>query len=78
MSSEKHANLGLHKWGPTDGVLRSEFNNNFGKVDENVAEIRVLSLIPHATVVVALKDKNDKIATVNTQLADTVRHTSGW
>lgn len=39
MSSEKHANLGLHKWAPTDGVLRVEFNDNFGKLDEKTAEI---------------------------------------
>ncbi|MFK9120743.1 hypothetical protein ACJEBK_28495 [Peribacillus frigoritolerans] len=39
MSSEKHSNLGLHKWAPTDGVLRTEFNDNFGVVDEKVAEV---------------------------------------
>ncbi|MFE4812793.1 polysaccharide deacetylase family protein [Peribacillus simplex] len=39
MSSEKTPNLGLHKWAPTDGVLRTEFNDNFGKVDEKVAEV---------------------------------------
>lgn len=86
MSSEKQTDLGLHKWGPTDGVLRKEFNDNFGKIDEKVAEvvglvesaagavadIGDLSLIPQATVVDALKDKDDKITTVNTQLADVV------
>ncbi|MFJ7509359.1 GDSL-type esterase/lipase family protein [Peribacillus simplex] len=39
MSSEKHVNLGLHKWAATDGVIRTEFNDNFGKIDEKVAEV---------------------------------------
>jgi hypothetical protein len=39
MSSEKTGNLGLHKWAPTDGVLRTEFNDNFGKIDEKVTEV---------------------------------------
>lgn len=39
MSSEKTGNLGLHKWAPTDGVLRTEFNDNFGKIDETVAGV---------------------------------------
>ncbi|MFJ7855311.1 GDSL-type esterase/lipase family protein [Peribacillus frigoritolerans] len=91
MSSEKTGNLGLHKWAPTDGVLRAEFNDNFGKIDEKMAEvvelaesaagasadIGDLSLIPQATVVDALKDKDDKIATVNTQLAITVKKVNG-
>lgn len=37
MSSEKHPNLGLHKWLGTDGLFRQEFNDNFGKIDESVA-----------------------------------------
>ncbi|PJN92002.1 hypothetical protein, partial [Bacillus sp. mrc49] len=61
MSSEKTGNLGLHKWAPTDGVLRTEFNDNFGKLDEKVAGIGDVSLIPQPTVVDALKDKDDKI-----------------
>ncbi|MED3911209.1 hypothetical protein P4597_18930 [Peribacillus simplex] len=71
MSSEKTGNLGLHKWAPTDGVLRTEFNDNFGKIDEKVAEIGDVDLIPQNTIVDALKDKDDKIATVNLQVADT-------
>ncbi|MCO0597361.1 right-handed parallel beta-helix repeat-containing protein [Peribacillus butanolivorans] len=56
MSSEKHANLGLHKWASTDGVLRTEFNDNFGKIDAKVAGIGDVTLIPQATVVDALKN----------------------
>lgn len=72
MSSEKTGNLGLHKWAPTDGVLRTEFNDNFGKIDEKVAGIGDLALIPQSNIIDALKDKDDKLATVNEQLADVV------
>ncbi|MED3832919.1 hypothetical protein [Peribacillus frigoritolerans] len=34
MSSEKHTNLGTHKWAGSDGLFRTEFNDNFGKLDE--------------------------------------------
>ncbi|AXN39867.1 hypothetical protein [Peribacillus butanolivorans] len=71
MSSEKHANLGLHKWAATDGVLRTEFNDNFGKIDEKVTEVTAglgdLALIPENTVVdavVGLNKKNEGFVSV--------------
>jgi hypothetical protein len=36
MSSEKHPNLQLHKWAPTDYVRREEWNENFGIIDEKI------------------------------------------
>lgn len=76
MSSEKHANLGLHKWAPTDGVLRTEFNDNFAKLDEKTAGIGDVALIPQNTIVDALKDKDDKITEVNTQFAESTQYLS--
>ncbi|MEY8188663.1 hypothetical protein AB4X15_03170 [Peribacillus simplex] len=61
MSSEKHSNLGLHKWAPTDGVLRTEFNDNFGKIDEKVAGIGDLALIPQSNIVEAVVDANEQL-----------------
>ena len=34
MSTNKSANLNLHLWEPGDDFLRTEFNENFQKVDE--------------------------------------------
>ena len=70
MSSEKTGNLGLHKWAGSDGLFRTEFNDNFGKIDEKVAEIGDVALIPQNTIVEALNDKDEKIATVNEELAE--------
>ncbi|MBT2714749.1 right-handed parallel beta-helix repeat-containing protein [Bacillus sp. ISL-57] len=53
MSSEKHKNLGLHKWAPTDAVIRAEFNDNFGKIDEKLAEVTV-QLADIASVIVSI------------------------
>jgi hypothetical protein len=36
MSSEKHPNLQLHKWAPTDYVRREEWNDNFGIIDDEI------------------------------------------
>jgi nitrous oxidase accessory protein NosD len=36
MSSEKHPNLQLHKWAPTDYVRREEWNDNFGVIDDKI------------------------------------------
>jgi parallel beta-helix repeat protein len=36
MSSEKHPNLQLHKWAPTDYVRREEWNENFGIIDDKI------------------------------------------
>jgi lysophospholipase L1-like esterase len=36
MSSEKHPNLQLHKWAPTDYVKREEWNENFGIIDDRI------------------------------------------
>jgi hypothetical protein len=36
MSSEKHPNLQLHKWAPTDYVKREEWNENFGIIDDKI------------------------------------------
>jgi polygalacturonase len=36
MSSEKHPNLQLHKWAPTDYVKREEWNDNFGIIDDKI------------------------------------------
>jgi hypothetical protein len=36
MSSEKHPNLQLHKWAPTDYVRREEWNDNFGIIDVKI------------------------------------------
>lgn len=37
MSSKKTTNYKLHQWEPSDDFLRSEFNENFTKLDEAVA-----------------------------------------
>lgn len=39
MSSEKTSELGLHKWAPPDYVQRTEFNDNFGKIDEHAKQV---------------------------------------
>jgi hypothetical protein len=36
VSSEKHPNLQLHKWAPTDYVRREEWNDNFGIIDNEI------------------------------------------
>lgn len=41
MSSEKTQNLNLHKWGPTDYVLRTEWNDNFETLDEGFSSLAV-------------------------------------
>ncbi|MFE4430828.1 hypothetical protein ACFRH9_28300 [Peribacillus butanolivorans] len=66
MSSEKHANLGLHKWASTDGVLRTEFNDNFGKVDEKVAETETKQKNVTLDVVQDLGITNDGTDVTNT------------
>lgn len=37
MSTNKSAHLNLHLWEPEDDFLRTEFNENFEKLDEKVA-----------------------------------------
>jgi hypothetical protein len=39
MSSEKHPNLQLHKWAPTDYVKREEWNENFGIIDDEIGNL---------------------------------------
>lgn len=38
MATNSSENLGLHLWEPTDQVLRTEFNQNWTKIDTAVAE----------------------------------------
>ena len=38
MATNNSEHLGLHLWEPTDQVLRTEFNQNWSKIDEAVAE----------------------------------------
>ncbi len=38
MASEKTSNIGLNKWTPSDYVKVDEFNDNFDKIDEVVAD----------------------------------------
>ena len=40
MSTNTSEHLGLHLWEPTDQVLRTEFNQNWQKIDTAVAEAR--------------------------------------
>ena len=40
MSTNTSQNLGLHLWEPTDQVLRTEFNQNWQKIDTAVAEVQ--------------------------------------
>jgi len=39
MSSEKTPNLQLHKWQATDYVQRTEFNDNFVKIDQHAKQV---------------------------------------
>src|SRR5690554_668227 len=39
MSSEKTPNLQLHKWQASDYVLRTEFNDNFAKIDDHAKQV---------------------------------------
>lgn len=39
MSSEKTPNLGLHKWAAPDYVQRTEFNDNFAKIDDHAKQV---------------------------------------
>lgn len=39
MSSEKTPNLGLHKWQAVDYVQRTEFNDNFAKIDDHAKQV---------------------------------------
>lgn len=39
MSSLKTTNLNMHKWEPTDPVQRTEFNENFQKIDEHAQSV---------------------------------------
>jgi hypothetical protein len=48
MSSEKHPNLQLHKWAPTDYVKREEWNENFGIIDDKIGILK--------TIVVSVKE----------------------
>ena len=40
MATNSSEHLGLHLWEPTDQVLRTEFNQNWTKIDTAVAETR--------------------------------------
>ena len=40
MATNSSEHLGLHLWEPTDQVLRTEFNQNWSKIDEAVAEVQ--------------------------------------
>ena len=40
MATNSSEHLGLHLWQPTDQVLRTEFNQNWSKIDEAVAEVQ--------------------------------------
>ena len=66
MSTKKTKNYQLHQWEATDDFLRTEFNENFGKLDEAArvvvgtyagdnAESRTISLgfTPQAVLVVS-------------------------
>lgn len=39
MSSQKTTNLNMHKWEPADAVQRTEFNDNFQKIDEHAQSV---------------------------------------
>ena len=40
MATNSSQNLGLHLWEPDDQVLRTEFNENWQKIDTEAADIR--------------------------------------
>ena len=40
MATNSSEHLGLHLWEPTDQVLRTEFNQNWTKIDTAVAEVQ--------------------------------------
>lgn len=46
MSSEKHPNLQLHKWAPTDYVKREEWNENFGIIDDKIGILNKIVMSP--------------------------------
>lgn len=46
MSSSKTSNLKLHNWTGSDQVLRSEFNENFEKIDAFASELMAMGSIP--------------------------------
>lgn len=39
-SANKTPNLNLHSWVPTDPVVRSDFNENFNKIDAAIGQMR--------------------------------------
>ena len=41
MSSKKTTNYKLHQWEATDDFLRTEFNENFGKLDGAVRNLLI-------------------------------------
>ena len=52
MSTKKAKNYQLHQWEPADNFLRTEFNENFGKLDEALgkkAEVVIGVYIPDNT-----------------------------
>ncbi|SCW43837.1 hypothetical protein SAMN04487970_100738 [Paenibacillus tianmuensis] len=46
MSSNKTSNLKLHNWAGSDQVLRSEFNENFEKIDAFASELMAMGSVP--------------------------------
>ena len=48
MATNSSEHLGLHLWEPTDQVLRTEFNQNWQKIDTAVAEAQEMPYVTGA------------------------------
>lgn len=85
MSSEKTPNLGMHKWVPTDYVQRTEFNDNFAKIDDHAKQVteQLAQTAKHVSedLIVAtsfglIPDTNSsEAAAINTDILNTLLNT---
>ena len=60
MATNSSEHLGLHLWEPTDQVLRTEFNENWQKLDVEAADIR--TNMAELTSSIGAAGKNARIA----------------
>lgn len=67
MSSQKTPNLNMHKWVATDPVQRTEFNDNFQKIDDHVNT--VTTQLAEKANQIDLTETNANVAEKATQLA---------
>ncbi len=79
MSSEKTTNLQLHKWAASDFVKRTEFNDNFMKIDKAIYDKADKTEINNLATGKADKDYVDtELESVTASLAENTRHKLDW